>query len=115
MFHLHMHTGVLATVMPAAVALTLTQSVTACTILRETTVSAACPSTTTSHGDTVPQTTPSPASPVTVTTTPLAVTTMSVWTPSQIAMRWEGEGCVMTARTILVRSYAIFTAVSLHA
>lgn len=98
-----LHTDVLAMVMPVAVVLILTRSVTACTTQKETTVRDAYPSTTTSHGDTEPQTMPFLASLVTATTMPLAVTTMLAWTHSLIAMRWEGEECVMTAKTTLVR------------
>ena len=89
--------------MLVAVALTSTQSVSACTTPRETTVSDAYPSTTTNRGGTEQRTMPSLASRVTATTMPLAVTTMPVWIHSPTVMRWEGEECVMTARTIQVR------------
>ena len=89
-------------VMPVAAVVILIRSVTAYITLRETTVRGACPSTMTNHGDMEPQTMPSRANLVTVTTTPLAVTTTPAWTRSLIAMRWEGEECVTTVRTTLV-------------
>ena len=98
------HTDALAMVTLVVVATTLTLSVTAYTTLMEPTVRGVFPSTMTSHGDMVPRTMPSLASPVTVTTMPRAVTTMLVWTHSPTAMRWGEEGCVMTARTTRVRN-----------
>ena len=102
---IHMSTtGVLAMVMLVAVALSSTQSVTVYTTQREPTVRGVFPSSTTSRGGTGSLTTPSPASPATVTTTRLVVTTTRVLILSLTAMRWEEEACATTAKTTQVRS-----------
>ena len=86
-----------------AVVLTLTQSVNACTTLKDWTVNGASPYSTTSLGDTAPLTMPTLASFATATTTLTAVIMMPRLTCSLIAMISEEGVCVMTVRTTRVR------------
>lgn len=91
-------------VMLVAVVLTLTQSVNACTTLKDLTVIGASRSSTTSPGDMAPPETPTHACLATATTTPTAVIMMPRLTRSPVAMMSEEGACVMTVGTTRVRN-----------